>query len=105
MWSAFWGKSLSNSSICFCWQIHYSFGHGGFGGQYAAADPKYKTGWAYCTNYLDPTIMLAGKTKWNALEHALFQCVHNLEGVEVERRILYDYTVLLKALQKQKSKL
>ncbi|KAK7507185.1 hypothetical protein BaRGS_00001120 [Batillaria attramentaria] len=69
-------------------KVTYNMGHGGFGGQFAAADTQYKTGWAYVTNYLDPTIMLAGKAKWPALEKALYQCIHKLEGVNVTRRHL-----------------
>ena len=49
--------------------------------------------------------MITGKTKWNALEHALFQCVHALEGVKVERKLLDDCTEVQNVLQQQKAKL
>ena len=66
---------------------------------------KHKTGWAYCTNYLNPTIMLTGNAKWVALEQALFQCVHALEGVSVRRRHLPSASELQETLQRLKSRL
>ncbi|KAL8603602.1 hypothetical protein ACOMHN_022554 [Nucella lapillus] len=86
-------------------QLHYNIGHGGYGGQFAAADIKHKTGWAYCTNYLDPTVLLHGATKWNALEDALFHCVLALEGVKVTRKHVNDCTELQNILKKLQSKL
>lgn len=86
-------------------KVHYNVGHGGFGGQFAAADLQHKTGWAYCTNFLDPTIMLTGSTKWKPLEKALFQCVHALEGLKCGRTHLHTADQLREALRTNTSKL
>lgn len=83
----------------------YNFGHGGFGGQFAAADTVHKTGWAYVTNYLDPTFMATGKCKWLNLEKALFQCVQNISGVNVSRTHISTAQELQDTLQKLQSKL
>ncbi|XP_070185503.1 beta-lactamase domain-containing protein 2-like [Littorina saxatilis] len=86
-------------------KLHYNIGHGGFGGQFAVADVKHKTGWAYCTNYLDPRIMLTGSTKWRALEKVLFECVHALEGTTVSRKHIDKASELRETLQRLKSRL
>ena len=80
--------------------MHYMIGHGGFGGQFAAADVKHRVGWAYCSNYLDPTIMLMGSAKWRPLEEALFKCVLTLEGGNLSRKHIetkqdYDETLAM----------
>ncbi|KAL8603601.1 hypothetical protein ACOMHN_022553 [Nucella lapillus] len=82
-------------------QLHYNIGHGGYGGQFAAADVKHNTGWAYCTNYLDPTILFQAAGKWKALEDALFRCVLALEGVKATRRHVNDCTELQNILEKK----
>ena len=43
-------------------QHHYMYGHSGYGGQNSCADSKYRVGWAYVTNYTDPTA-------WGATKH------------------------------------
>ncbi|CAL1540224.1 unnamed protein product [Lymnaea stagnalis] len=68
------------------------FGHAGFGDQCGAADPHYKVGWAYTTNYIDQTVAYTNVNKWRALLDVLFQCIHKLEGIDVERRLLFSYT-------------
>ncbi|CAG5128671.1 unnamed protein product [Candidula unifasciata] len=72
----------------------FMFGHAGFGDQCSAADPQYKVGWAYITNYLDPSANLTGRNKWRPLVAALFECVHKLENVQVERKLLSTYDEL-----------
>ncbi|PVD39569.1 hypothetical protein C0Q70_02204 [Pomacea canaliculata] len=67
-------------------EVKYNFGHGGFGGQFAASDVQHKTGWAYVTNYLDPTIMVTGNCKWQKLEEALFKCVQKVKGINLPRK-------------------
>lgn len=66
--------------------MKYNIGHGGFGGQFAASDVQHKTGWAYVTNYLDPTIMVTGNSKWQKLEEALFKCVQEVKGINLPRK-------------------
>ncbi|XP_076458676.1 beta-lactamase domain-containing protein 2-like isoform X2 [Babylonia areolata] len=86
-------------------ELHYNIGHGGYGGQFAAADLKHNVGWAYCSNYLDPTILVSGTTKWNTMEEALFRCILALEGATVTRRHISDHTEVQALLQKRQSKL
>ncbi|XP_059178460.1 beta-lactamase domain-containing protein 2-like [Physella acuta] len=75
-------------------QSWFMYGHAGYGDQCCAADPRYKMGWAYTTNYLDPVINFNNKNKWRPLIKELFECVHRLENVQVERRILLSLTQL-----------
>ncbi|XP_055875594.1 beta-lactamase domain-containing protein 2-like [Biomphalaria glabrata] len=72
-----------------CW---FMTGHSGKGDQYCAVDPVYKVGWAYITNFTDDFIAFNSKHKWSPLIQSLFECVHDLEGVVLERRILASYS-------------
>ncbi|XP_067673144.1 beta-lactamase domain-containing protein 2-like [Haliotis asinina] len=73
-------------------QVHYMFGHGGFGGQYAAADTKHHVGFAYVSNFLDPLASMTRETKWLPLYEALFQCVLQVEGVTYERKTYSSFS-------------
>ncbi|XP_005092331.1 beta-lactamase domain-containing protein 2 [Aplysia californica] len=77
----------------------YMFGHSGFGDQNSAADPHYKVGWAYLTNYADPNVSMTNENKWRPLVESLFSCVHRLEGVQCERKMLTSF----EELQREKS--
>ena len=47
-----------------------------------------RVGWAYLTNYVDPGAWVSGRIRWRPLVETLFACVHKLEGVHVERKML-----------------
>ena len=65
------------------------YGHSGHGEQIAAADSQYKTGFAYTTNWLStPITQLSQESKWKPLVRALFQCIYDHEGTQVERQML-----------------
>jgi len=74
------------------------FGHGGYGGQNGFADTKYKIGFGYGTNHMNPFVNNVKGDKgdnraWN-LQEALFQCVYKLENVSVERKAFKKYSEL-----------
>ena len=75
-------------------------GHTGYGGQNSAADTQYRVGWAYLTNYLDPNVQLTGNHRWRPVVESLFSCIHRLEGIQCERKMLTSY----QELQEEKSK-
>lgn len=83
------------------------FGHAGYGDQCSAADPQYKVGWAYTTNFIDTSVSFTRRNKWRPLVAALFECIHRLENVRIERRLLCSYEELeqVKKSQREKSKL
>ncbi|BFZ03262.1 hypothetical protein BsWGS_06299 [Bradybaena similaris] len=85
----------------------FMFGHAGLGDQCCAADPQYQVGWAYTTNFLDSTVVITGKNKWRPLIAALFECVHKLENVQVERTLLntFEDVEQVRLCQKQSSHL
>ena len=54
----------------------------------AAADSQYKTGFAYTTNWLStPMTQLSQESKWKPLVRALFQCIYDHEGTQVETNV------------------
>ncbi|XP_071108049.1 beta-lactamase domain-containing protein 2-like [Haliotis cracherodii] len=73
-------------------QVHYMVGHGGFGGQFAAADTKHHVGFAYVSNFLDPLATVTKRSKWLPLYEALFQCVLRVEGVTYERKTYSSFS-------------
>ena len=54
------------------------FGHAGVGGQLGAADPYYKLGWGYCTNYTNPIALFSVDHRYQALQDAMQECVRAL---------------------------
>lgn len=72
----------------------YLFGHGGYGGQMALADTKYKVGLAYTTSHLDPTsrAVADADVRWPSLYDALYKCIHKIENVTDKRKTFYLYT-------------
>ncbi|GFS11121.1 beta-lactamase domain-containing protein 2-like [Elysia marginata] len=67
----------------------FMFGHAGYGEQIAYADSHYRAGFAYTTNRVYPSMnKLDKEIKWKPLVQALFQCIHEIEGVQVERKLL-----------------
>lgn len=73
-------------------QPNYIFGHGGYGGQYAAADVKHKIGFAYTTPFLDPFTSYSdnGDERMYSLVHAMYDCVFKIENI-TEERILFQH--------------
>ena len=51
------------------------FGHAGVGGQVGAADPYFKLGWGYCTNYTNPIALFSIDHRYQALQDAMQECV------------------------------
>uniref|UniRef100_A0A0B7AC50 Beta-lactamase-related domain-containing protein n=1 Tax=Arion vulgaris TaxID=1028688 RepID=A0A0B7AC50_9EUPU len=80
----------------------FMYGHTGYGDQCSAADPHYNVGWAYTTNYLDTSVSITGKHKWQPLVAALFECVHKLNNVQVETKFLSSYEELQQERQYRK---
>ncbi|XP_069112797.1 beta-lactamase domain-containing protein 2-like [Argopecten irradians] len=66
-----------------------SFGHGGFGGQMAIADPTHKIGFAYGTNYLNPD--MHEETRWRDLYNALYECVYKIKDITAKRSLCESY--------------
>ncbi|RUS71720.1 hypothetical protein EGW08_020517 [Elysia chlorotica] len=67
----------------------FMFGHTGYGEQIGAADSHYRTGFAYTTNRVYPSMdQLGMEIKWKSLATVLFQCIHEFEGVQIERMML-----------------
>ena len=77
-------NTVSQQSLfTFCmFQPNQIFGHGGYGGQYAASDIKHKVGFAYTTSFLDPfsSYNQDGDPRMFSLFKALYQCIYEIEG-------------------------
>lgn len=73
-------------------QPNHIFGHGGYGGQYAAADIKHKVGFAYTTPFLDPFSSYGdnGDERMYSLVHAMYDCIFKVENIQ-EERILFQH--------------
>ncbi|XP_052218803.1 beta-lactamase domain-containing protein 2-like isoform X2 [Dreissena polymorpha] len=65
------------------------FGHGGYGGQYAASDMRHQVGFAYTTGFLDPfsSYSTNGDQRMYSLVNAMYDCVFHLENIKEERRL------------------
>ncbi|XP_060567845.1 beta-lactamase domain-containing protein 2-like isoform X2 [Ruditapes philippinarum] len=81
---------------------NHIFGHGGYGGQYAAADIKHKIGFAYTTPFLDPFSSYSdnGDERMYSLIHALYDCVFQIENIKEERIIFQQHSQYQKYLDK-----
>lgn len=86
----------------------FLFGHSGYGEQMGFADPHYRAGFAYTTNRVYPSMdQLKMEIKWKPLVETLFQCIHNIENVQVDRQMMDTMEELEKTKGKsaQKSRL
>ena len=74
----------------------YLFGHGGYGGQMALTDTRYKTGFCYATNYLDASSRSGADDdkRWISMYNALYDCIYKLENIpEAQlRKTFYEYS-------------
>ena len=80
------------------------FGHGGYGGQYAAADTKHKVGFAYTTCLMDPFSSYDGNgdPRMYSLFDTLYDCVYDIEGIKEERLTFPFYSKYKKYIEKSK---
>ncbi|XP_052798715.1 beta-lactamase domain-containing protein 2-like isoform X2 [Mya arenaria] len=68
---------------------NHIFGHGGYGGQYAACDIRHKIGFAYTTCFLDPFTSYSdnGDERMYSLVNVMYQCVFDKENMKQEWRL------------------
>ncbi|XP_060084459.1 beta-lactamase domain-containing protein 2-like [Ylistrum balloti] len=78
-----------------------SFGHAGFGGQMAIADPTHKIGFAFGSNHVNPD--MDEEKRWKDLYDALYECVYKIKNISAKRRILENSDQLKAAQDKQNS--
>lgn len=75
-------------------QPNHIFGHGGYGGQYGAADVKYRLGFAYTTSFLDALSSYSneGDERLYSLVNAMYDCVFELENIKEKRQLFKFYS-------------
>ncbi|KAL4239759.1 hypothetical protein ACF0H5_000562 [Mactra antiquata] len=88
---------------------NHIFGHGGYGGQYAASDIRHKLGFAYTTSFLDPFASYSdnGDERMYSLVNSMYDCVFKLENIKDERLMFPFYSTFKKHMERngQSSKL
>ncbi|XP_045177366.2 beta-lactamase domain-containing protein 2-like isoform X2 [Mercenaria mercenaria] len=84
---------------------NHIFGHGGYGGQYAAADIKHKIGFAYTTPFLDPFSSYSdnGDERMYSLVHAMYDCIFQIENIKEERILFQHHSQYEKYLQQNQT--
>ncbi|XP_041362872.1 uncharacterized protein LOC121378660 isoform X2 [Gigantopelta aegis] len=74
-------------------QLYYMFGFGGIGGQFGAADTKYRVGWAYVTTHLDLNASRhQQQPRWAGLVDALYRGIHAIENIKVTRKVYRSFS-------------
>lgn len=81
---------------------NHIFGHGGYGGQYAASDIKHKIGFAYTTGFLDPFSSYSenGDERMYSLVNAMYDCVFKQENITDERLLFLFYSTFKEYVDK-----
>lgn len=84
-------------------QEYYILGHGGYGGQYAAADLEHALSFAYTTSFLDPfsSYDSSGDQRMKSMSDSLYKCIARIKGIKVPR-IYAFYSEYKKALEEKK---
>ena len=91
----------------FFFQEYHITGHGGYGGQYAAADLEHAVGFAYTTSFLDPFSSYdgTGDPRMMSLYDSLYKCILQIEKLKVPRVTYMFYSEYKKAMEDKRSKL